>query len=414
MDDEIFAEAARAILDHLDSRAGYTPRAISAPYRRWGSDIEAGAVTQMKNACALPVTFRGALMPDAHVGYGLPIGGVIGVEGAVIPYAVGMDIGCRMKLSILDRPISALERGRRDLEGALLNETSFGVGASFSRRRDHRVMDEDWKVSDVTAAQRDRAWAQLGTSGSGNHFVEFGVLEVETKMLGVAPGKHLALLSHSGARGAGAEVAKTFSRMAMDLHPELPKELIHLAWLPLDDDRGREYWRAMELMGRYSAANHQLIHQHVTRALGAQIIGGVENHHNFAWRERHFDRDLVVHRKGATPAGEGVLGVIPGSMGTPGYVVKGRGEPESLSSAAHGAGRRMSRAAAKKRFTQADVKRFLDKRRVRLISADVDEAPMAYKDIDQVMAAQADLVEPVATFHPRLVRMAPPGERSGD
>jgi tRNA-splicing ligase RtcB len=200
----------------------------------------------------------------------------------------------------------------------------------------------------------------------------------------------------------------------MSRHPELPKELRHLAWLELDRDEGREYWRAMELMGRYASANHELIHRHVARHLGADVLAEIENHHNFAWVERHGGREVIVHRKGATPAGDGVLGVIPGSMAAPGYVVRGRGRPESLNSASHGAGRRMSRTAAKKQFTWHDAKRFLAEHNVDLISAGLDEAPMAYKDIDRVMAAQSDLVQTVARFDPRLVKMAPPGERPED
>jgi tRNA-splicing ligase RtcB len=268
-------------------------------------------------------------------------------------------------------------------------------------------MDENWSVSKVTKTSKDTAWAQLGTSGSGNHFVEFGILTLDIKELGLDRGTYLALLSHSGSRGTGAALARHYSRLAMKLHKELPKELMHLAWLSLDSEPGQEYWRAMELMGRYAAANHELIHHNVTSHLGANVLARVENHHNFAWKERHFDRDLIVHRKGATPAENGILGIIPGSMGTPGFVVRGKGEKESLNSAAHGAGRRMSRKAAKARYTWTDARQFLDKRGVVVISAGVDEVPMAYKDIETVMTAQSDLVEPIARFDPKLVKMAP-------
>lgn len=392
----------------------YSPRPEPAPYRKWGDDVESTALTQMENACALPVSVRGALMPDAHQGYGLPIGGVLAVENAVIPYAVGMDIGCRMKLSVLDWPISTIKTERSRLVQALESETRFGVGASFRCRRAHEVMDQDWSVSPVTEKLKDHAWGQLGTSGSGNHFVEFGTLTLDTPDLGLDAGVYLALLSHSGARGAGAETAKHYSRLAMDLHTELPNELKHLSWLDLASAEGQEYWGSMELMGRYSAANHTLIHGHIATHLGAQVLAEVENHHNFAWKERHFGRDVIVHRKGATPAGVDTLGIIPGSMGTPGYVVRGRGEPDSLRSASHGAGRKMSRTAAKARFTWADAERFLNERGVEVLTAGVDEIPMAYKDIDAVMAAQRDLVNPIARFEPKLVKMAPSGERPED
>ena len=175
----------------------------------------------------------------------------------------------------------------------------------------------------------------------------------------------------------------------------------------------------MELMGRYAAANHALIHQHIARALGVEVRLDIENHHNFAWRERHrlpggSEADLIVHRKGATPAGVGVLGIIPGSMATPGYIVRGKGSAASLNSAAHGAGRRMSRTKAKHTLTWEAAMRFLRERGVTLISAGLDEVPMAYKDIDEVMRAQHDLVEPLARFEPRLVKMAPGGERPED
>ena len=170
----------------------------------------------------------------------------------------------------------------------------------------------------------------------------------------------------------------------------------------------------MELMGKYAAANHELIHKAIAKHLGAQVILDIENHHNFAWKETHYNETVVVHRKGATPAGEGVAGIIPGSMGTPGYVVKGRGNPASLNSASHGAGRRMSRNAARKAFTWKEARSFLAANKVTLLSAGLDEVPMAYKDIETVMRQQSDLVEPMARFDPRMVRMAPPGERAED
>jgi len=397
----------------------FVARAIDAPYQVWGTDHDAAALEQMKNACALPVAAAGALMPDAHVGYGLPIGGVLATDDAVIPYAVGVDIACRMKMTVLDLPISALTEQQERLTAAIERETRFGIGAAFKTRRQHDVMDADWKASPVTAGLKDKAWSQLGTSGSGNHFVEFGSLTVADAAVGLPPGEYLALLSHSGSRGTGATIAQHFSKVARQAHPELPQALSHLAWLDLSSAAGLEYWLAMELMGEYAAANHALIHQHVARALGVEVRLDLENHHNYAWRERHVlpdgqERDVIVHRKGATPAGAGTLGIIPGSMGTPGYVVRGKGSAASLDSASHGAGRRMSRTEAKKRFTWADAQRFLRERGVTLISAGLDEVPMAYKDIDEVMAAQRDLVEPLARFEPRLVKMAPSGEPPED
>ncbi len=419
VNDELRAEFAQALLAVPTT---FTPGA--APWRQWGTGLEAQALAQMARACELPVSVAGALMPDAHLGYGLPIGGVLATEGAVIPYAVGVDIACRMKMTVLDWPVSALGERHDELVRAIETETRFGVGATFKQRRQHEVLDADWTVSKPTQSNRDRAWAQLGTSGSGNHFVEFGVLTVRSPQAGapaplsLPPGEYLALLSHSGSRGTGAAVCDHFSKLAMAMHPELPREYRQLAWLGLDAPEGQEYWAAMELMGRYAAANHALIHRHVAAHLGAEVLLDVENHHNFAWKERHVvdgvERDVVVHRKGATPAHAGVLGIIPGSMATPGYVVRGKGGAGSLGSASHGAGRAMSRTKANETFAWAAVNPVLKERNVHLISAGLDEVPGVYKDIHQVMAAQSDLVDVLGEFMPRLVKMAPSGERPED
>ena len=164
----------------------------------------------------------------------------------------------------------------------------------------------------------------------------------------------------------------------------------------------------------FGSANHACVHRHMVEHLGAEVIAGVENHHNYAWKEQHDGQEVVVHRKGATPAGEGVLGVIPGSMADPGFVVRGKGNAASLSSAAHGAGRRMSRTAAKKKYTWKDASRVLKQRGVELMSAGLDELPMVYKNILEVMDQQQDLVEVVARFDPKLVKMAEAGERPED
>ena len=263
------------------------PPRKTVPCRIWGNSLEPEAIQQLRNACALPVAVAGALMPDAHVGYGLPIGGVLATRNAVIPYAVGVDIACRMKLTVLDLPLSALGDEEDRLTQALERETRFGVGATFKSRRQHDVMDDDWRVTQLTSGLKDRAWSQLGTSGSGNHFVEYGQLTVLDPTVGLAEGDYLALLSHSGSRGTGAQVAQHYSRLARRQHLELPPALANLAWLDLRSEAGQEYWVAMELMGRYAAANHALIHRHIAQALGVEVLLDVENHHNFAWREAH-------------------------------------------------------------------------------------------------------------------------------
>ncbi len=412
-EDALRNEFAQALI-----KAPPAPRAAPAPWRQWGEGLEPEAVSQMAKACLLPVSVAGALMPDAHVGYGLPIGGVLATENAVIPYAVGVDIACRMKMTVLDLPVRDLERKQDRLTRAIEAETRFGVGAHFKDRRAHDVLDADWSVSPITRQHKDRAWSQLGTSGSGNHFVEFGLFTAHSKINDLEAGTYVALLSHSGSRGTGASVCDHYSKLAFAQFKDLPNELKRLAWLSLDSQEGQEYWAAMGLMGRYAAANHACIHQHIAENLGAQVLLDLENHHNFAWKERHViggvEREVIVHRKGATPAGAGVLGIIPGSMATPGYVVSGKGNAESLNSASHGAGRTMSRKAANEKFNWKDVNCFLKQQGVTLISAGLDEVPMAYKNIREVMAAQSDLVTVLGQFDPKLVKMAPAGERAED
>ncbi len=409
-EDSRFGELAASLAATWSAQARFLKREMPAPWRRWGDELEAGAIEQMENACLLPIAVTGALMPDAHQGYGLPIGGVLATRGAVIPYAVGMDIACRMKLTVLDLPVSSLIEQQERLKRAILEETSFGVGATFRKRKQHPVMDEAWNVTRKTGTLKDKAWSQLGTSGSGNHFVEFGELVLGRDELGLKAGVYLALLSHSGSRGSGNDVATHYSAIAQKMHPELPKEMRNLAWLDLGSEEGEGYWSAMELMGRYAAANHEIIHRAIAANLGVEVLLDVENHHNFAWKESHGGEEVIVHRKGATPAGEGVVGIIPGSMGTPGYVVRGKGNPASLASASHGAGRKMSRKAAKAKCSWSHASAFLAERGVTLISGGLDEVPMAYKDIEAVMAAQSDLVEILARFNPKLVKMAPGGE----
>lgn len=393
-------------------------RSEPVPWKQWGADLDPNSIEQMENACLLPVSVRAALMPDAHLGYGLPIGGVLATEGAVIPYAVGVDIACRMKMTVLDIPVKDLQAKQDGLRHAIEKETRFGMGAHFKKRRQHDVLDRDWLVSPVTKQFKDKAWSQLGTSGSGNHFVEFGTFTVSEPIKGLEPGQYVALLSHSGSRGTGASVCAHYSKLAKQVHSGLPRELTNLAWLDLDSEAGQEYWNAMNLMGEYAAANHACIHQHLAQHLGVDVLLDIENHHNFAWLEEHevdgVKRELVVHRKGATPAGAGVLGIIPGSMASPGFVVRGKGNAESLNSASHGAGRVMSRTKANKNLNWNDAKRFLKERDVTLMSAGLDEVPMVYKDIHSVMNAQSDLVDVIGEFNPKLVKMAPAGERPED
>ncbi|MEJ5053658.1 RtcB family protein [Sphingobacterium sp. MYb382] len=385
-------------------------------YAIYGEEhIEEGARKQMNTAMKLPVTVAGALMPDAHQGYGLPIGGVLATNNAVIPYGVGVDIGCRMALSIFDLPASYVETHADKLKEIILQETRFGAGHGFLKheRIDHAVLENTlFNTHDFIRNLKDKAWTQLGSSGGGNHFVEFGVMEFAAadKNLGVEKGKYLALLTHSGSRGLGATIADYYTKLAMKLC-KLPYEAQHLAYLDLNTTEGMDYWLAMNLAGDYASACHQVIHDKIKTSLGAELLAKVENHHNFAWKEQHNSEEVIVHRKGATPASKDVLGIIPGSMATPGFLVRGKGESSALNSASHGAGRLMSRTKAIKTLVASDLTQLLKDNGITLLGAGMDEAPMAYKDIHTVMAAQKDLVSVVATFSPKIVRMANDGSR---
>lgn len=403
-------------------------------YEVWGKEgIDQASFNQMSDACSIPMAVGGALMPDAHVGYGLPIGGVLALDNAVCPYAVGVDIACRMKLSVLDIAPELLDdEGQHfeTLKNAIENGTRFGVGSNYQKsgRQNHDVMDQDWTVSRITRENKDKAWNQLGTSGSGNHFVEFGRLTLDAPQTledgrQLDAGVYTALLSHSGSRGTGASVCSTYSDMARAKLNSRYAGFGRLAWLEMDTEAGQEYWAAMNLMGDYAAANHDVIHRRVVELAGAEVLAGVENHHNFAWKETHEvtnrdgsteSKEVYVHRKGATPAGEGVLGVIPGSMGTPAYVVRGKGLAKSFDSAAHGAGRVMSRTQAKNKYRFNAEAGNLAKRGIRVLSAGADEVPGVYKDIDAVMAEQQDLVDPIARFDPKIVKMCGDGSRPED
>jgi tRNA-splicing ligase RtcB (3'-phosphate/5'-hydroxy nucleic acid ligase) len=370
--------------------------------------IEINAVKQMEIAMRLPVAEKGALMPDAHQGYGIPIGGVLATKNAVIPYGVGMDIGCRLALSILDLPGSYVEYHAYDLKKTLQDQTHFGNEGGLESKQDHDILDHpDFQLTDLLKRMHGKAVRQLGSSGSGNHFVEFGIIVLDENNKVLLPqGNYAAILSHSGSRSLGANIAQHYTNIAMN-KCKLPKEAKSLAWLDLDSEEGVEYWLSMNLAGEYAKACHDRIHENLCDALGISVLRKVENHHNFAWKEKLDDgMEYIVHRKGSTPAGKDVLGIIPGSMTAPGYVVSGLGNASSLNSAAHGAGRSMSRLKAKNSFTMSGLKKELQSKKVTLIGGSTEEAPSAYKDIDLVMKSQTTLIKIEGIFHPRIVRMA--------
>jgi tRNA-splicing ligase RtcB len=378
-------------------------------------NIDAGAIQQMEVAMRLPVTVAGALMPDAHQGYGLPIGGVLATNNAIIPYGVGVDIGCRMALTIYDISESHFLENEGKFKRELIAWTKFGAGNGFrgQYRADHAVLENDgFNATPFIRNLHDKAFAQLGSSGGGNHFVEWGIISFQQAdaVLNIPVGNYLALLTHSGSRGFGATVAGHYTRLAKEIC-KLPKEASNLAYLDMHSAEGQEYWLAMNLAGDYASACHEVIHERLTKAIGGQVLAKVENHHNFAWKEMWNGQEVIVHRKGATPAAKGVMGIIPGSMTAPGFLVRGKGDVDAIQSASHGAGRQMSRTQAIKSIAKEDMQQVLKDHGVKLIGAGLDEAPMAYKDIEMVMAAQQELVEVVAKFTPKMVRMAEDGSR---
>jgi tRNA-splicing ligase RtcB (3'-phosphate/5'-hydroxy nucleic acid ligase) len=407
--DELFGKVAERIKPKPEPKREQ-PELLTNPliFNTFGAEnIEKEAFAQMKTAMRLPITVAGSLMPDAHAGYGLPIGGVLATEGAVIPYGVGVDIGCRMCLSVF--PIDAAELNKRSkmLEKAIRENTIFGTGGAFGHAYEHEVIENPlFRELPILRDIQGRAAKQLGTSGSGNHFVEFGIVDFpnDDTDLGIKAGQYIGLLSHSGSRALGATIANHYTQIAIKKRV-LPKEAKNLAWLNLAEQEGMEYWLAMNLAGDYAAACHHTIHQNIAKSIDNEAITCIENHHNFAWKAQLDGREVIVHRKGATPADKGVLGIIPGSMTAVGYIVRGKGEISSIHSASHGAGRKMSRKRAKESITHHAMKELLEKHGVTLIGGGLDEAPHAYKDIGLVMQSQKALVDVIGSFQPKIVRM---------
>ena len=403
----IWGKVAEGLLKPVELKL-HKLRNSRAPFSIYGeNEIDEQAKYQLYDALKLPVAVAGALMPDAHSGYGLPIGGVLATDNAVIPYGVGVDIGCRMCLTVYPIKASYLKGKQYQLENILKEHTKFGMYETHDKKHDHEIFERA-EFNDIPLLKRlkVKAFKQLGTSGGGNHFVEFGVVSITDTMnpWQLKVGDYIGVLSHSGSRGLGANIAKHYTYLATKLCP-LPKNVQHLAWLDLNTHDGLEYWLAMNLAGDYAKACHDDIHNRIGKLLGARAVVKIENHHNFAWKETVNGSTCIVHRKGATPASLGALGIIPGSMTAPGYIVRGLGNSESLNSASHGAGRLHSRRKCKERFTRSDIKHQLKLHDVILIGGGIDEAPMAYKDIKKVMNNQQELVEVLGTFTPKIVRM---------
>jgi tRNA-splicing ligase RtcB len=408
-------DSGEAILATLEAEFGPSQKPLNAlrdhpqPFFVCGEvgrdgDIEPAAQAQLELALRLPPSVRGALMPDAHPGYALPIGGVLAMHNAVAPAMVGVDIGCRMHLSVFADSPEVFQKHRPQLFGDLRAVTAFGIGARRVSLSSHALLDsDDWDLTAQTRSLKARAAAQLGTSGAGNHFAELVIGETSDADSGL-PLRFCGLLTHSGSRGVGYALAEHYKRLAATETAARAKVPKFYEWLDLDGDSGREYWQAMTLAGDFACACHEVIHQEFAHRAGLTPVQTIQNHHNFAWRVG----DLVIHRKGATPAERGTRGVIPGSMGTASYIVEGLGHPDALWSASHGAGRRGSRTQARDRIGLADVRRALKAKDILVDGLSVEEAPDAYKDIERVLRLQTDagLIKPLARMHPLAVIMA--------
>lgn len=373
------------------------------PIRSWCEQVEAGAMEQAVNLAELAVTFRHvALMPDCHVGYGMPIGGVIACERAVIPNAVGVDIGCGMTAVQTDLPVEEMRKNEiRDI----LNAVRRAVPVGFEHHKTEQKWD-GWRSapeqSPPVRQELDSAKRQLGTLGGGNHFIE-----IQAGDDGL-----VWLMIHSGSRNFGLKVAEHYHDIAVRLCHKHQLELTSkdLAYLPADSEEAKEYLAAMDFALRFARRNRELMMERfaeiVCTSWGCRTGQTINIHHNYCAEEKHFGRQVYVHRKGATSARPGETGIIPGSMGTSSYIVRGRGNQESFMSCSHGAGRQMGRNEACRRLSLEECNRAMDgvvfgrwstDRRGKL---DLSEAPQAYKDIDEVIAAQDDLVEVLVKLRP--------------
>jgi tRNA-splicing ligase RtcB len=375
------------------------------PIHSWADPLEGSALDQAVNLSRLPFAIdHVALMPDAHTGYGMPIGGVLFADAAVVPYAIGVDIGCGVALVETDLAVEAVTR--RELDRALdaiAARVPVGTRSQPARVDRERALAEiGLPVPDsIAGAWLDHAIDQLGTLGSGNHFLE---LDRD------AEGRVVVLL-HSGSRSLGKAICDAFHARALAECRRTGASLPHheLAYLAEAGQAFDAYWAAMTFALRYAEVNRSRMLDQAEIALRmhtrlTRFERTVEVHHNFAARERHGGRDGIVHRKGAVRARLGEVVLIPGSMGTASYVGEGTGNPDGFETCQHGAGRQLSRTAARKALTSRELFDQMDRLGVLLHSGDpksaAEEAPGAYKDIESVMEASRDLVRPIRRLTP--------------
>ena len=381
-------------------------------YEIFGQElIGENAIEQMDKVMSIEPAIAGALMPDAHLGYGMPIGGVVLLDNAISPNFVGFDIACRMKLTLFN-DITADDIEDDEWLAAMRKSTQLGVGANWplGQRKTHEILFRP-EIDDLDY-DRDLIWRQLGTSGGGNHFLD--IVEGEIYALRdtpiaqyrefADPMPFVGLLTHSGSRGPGYKTAQKYGLKAKEYMKEqqIPTDKGY-EWLSMDTDLGREYFMAMNLMGDYAQANHDVIHDSFMAIMGLEGWKTYDNHHNFAWRVPGTDK--YAHRKGSTPAGRDVAGLIPGTSGSASYIVKGLGNKLALHSAPHGAGLPYSRKEAKSRHDKPIFDQHMASRNIRHAGLAGDETVFAYKNIDAVMKASNELVEIVGKMYPRIVLM---------
>jgi len=377
------------------------------PVKMWLDDIEDGALKQAKHLANLPFTFKHvAIMPDSHQGYGMPIGGVMATKGVIIPNAVGVDIGCGM--CAVKTHLKQIERD--DLQPLVDRiKEHVPVGKTWHEKpQKESFMPERKPESDmpIVCHQFERARYQLGTLGGGNHFIE----------IQSGDDGYIWIMVHSGSRNIGYKVADNYNEIAVDLNSkwfsQVPKEW-QLAFFPMDSQVAKRYRSEMEYCVEFALANREMMIEQIKRAFNDVLGVGFDNYdkliniaHNYAAMENHFKQNVMVHRKGATQAREGQLGIIPGSQGTKSYIVKGKGNRESFMSCSHGAGRRMGRKQAVRELKLEEEQALLDQQGIIHSIAetkDLDEAPSAYKNIDVVMDNQKDLADIVVELSPLAV-----------
>ena len=386
------------------------------PIKIWADDIDANCLEQAEEVASLPYLRKWvALMPDTHLGAGMPIGGVIASDGVVIPNAVGSDIGCGMSFAIVD--YKASEVTKEEIK-AILREIKHSVPLGKSMHKNPIEFAE--KINSFSGIENalifNRQYnviqRQLKTLGSGNHFIELQEVVTGEDELKDFTG-NLAIMLHTGSRRYGNKVNSYYHNIAKDRALRFwGVKIGDLAGLPVDSDGGKKYLTEMNIALAFAKLNRELILNEVYTALdsvlGAKLIRfglyAIDVHHNYASLENHYNKNYWIHRKGAISAKEGEVGIIPSSMGTESYIVKGKGNRESFYSASHGSGRLMSRRDARNQCDVDTFKAMLDKQGVQLIGASfkdcLDENPTAYKDGKLVMQNQKDLVDVIATLKP--------------